>query len=239
MNVAIILAGGIGARLGRNLPKQFVEILGKPLIVYAMEIYESSPNIDAIEVVSIPEYIPYVWDIAERWGIKKLKWVTPGGASCQDSTRNGILALEKDCIDNDMIMLVMSTSVFVDEDIIEDSLKVCRKYGNAFASMQAIYNFARSDDGISSRKIEYKEHHKTLNMPWTAPFGTFNRLYKEAYAKGIETGQASYAPTLFLALGQTLYFSKDTAKNKIHVTTDDDLNIIEACLSYRQKKSNE
>lgn len=236
MNIAIILAGGTGQRLGAAVPKQFLGILGKPMIVHALQIYEQSSHIDAIEVVCIPEYIPLVWEYGERWSIKKLKWVVPGGSSCQDSTRNGIFALDGICSDKDVLMLGMSTSVFVDEDIIADSLRVCKEHGNAFAAMQCIYNIAKTLDGFSSKGLEYKETHKTLNMPWTAPFETFNRLYRKAYAENIETAPTSYAPTLFLAMGEVLYLSMDTPKNKLHVTTQDDLDIIEACLEYEKRK---
>jgi len=239
MNIAVILAGGTGQRLGANIPKQFIEILGKPMIVYTLQVYEQSPNIDAIEVVCIPEYIQRVWEYAEKWNIKKLKWVVPGGASCQDSTRNGIFALEEFCSNDDILMLGMSTSVLIDNSIIEDSLRVCKKHGNAFAAMQCIYNLAKTTDGLRSSSLEYKEIHKTLNMPWTAPFGIFNRLYRKAYEENIETAPTSYAPTLFLAMGETLYLSKDTPKNKLHVTTQDDLDIIEACLRYLQTKEGE
>ncbi len=236
MNIAVLLAGGTGQRLGARVPKQFVEILGKPLIVYALQIYERSTYIDAIEVVCVPGYIPTVWEYASRWGIEKLKWVVPGGSSCQESTRNGIFGLEGICSDNDILMFGMSTSVFVDDDIIADSLRVCKQYGNAFAAMQCIFNLAKTSDGLMSSGLELKEMHKTLNMPWTAPYGTLSRLYRKAYKENIETAPTSYVPTLFLAMGETLYLSKDTPKNKLHVTTQDDMDIVEACLFHEQMK---
>lgn len=239
MNIASILAGGTGQRLGSPVPKQFMDMLGKPLIVHALEVYERSSHIDAIQVVSVPEYIPTVWEYAEKWGINKLRWVVPGGASCQESTRNGIFGLEGICSDSDILMFGMSTSVFVDDEIIADSLRVCKEHGNAFAAMQCIYNLARTSDGLTANHIEYKEIHKTLNMPWTAPFGTFFRLYRRAYAESIQTSPTSYAPTLFLALGETLYLSKDTPRNKLHVTTQEDLEIIEACLRFQKAKGEE
>lgn len=238
MNIAVVLAGGTGQRLGKTIPKQFVEVLDKPLIVYSLEIYQKSVNIDAIEVVCIPEYIDTIWKYVEKYSLTKVKWVIPGDVSCQDSTRNGIFNLEGICEENDTIILGMSTSIFVTEDIIEDSLLTCEKYGNAFACMQCIYNLAETSDGIRSNNIHFKERHQTLNMPWTAPFGTFSRLYHKAYSEGIETSSASYAPTLFLALGETLYLSKDTSLNKLHVTTPEDLEIITAILEKRQRESN-
>lgn len=234
MNVAILLAGGVGNRLGAGKPKQFVELLGKPMIVYAMEIYENSPSIDALEVVCVPEYIDYVWELAAEHNITKLKWVCAGGASCQESTRNGIFNLENDLSPEDMITVNMSSSIFVSEEILQDSFAVAKKYGSAFACLQCIYNNAETEDGISSTKINFKEKNRTINMPWTASFGKLDKMYRKADAENIEMEEASYMPTLFLALGEPIYFSKDDGLNKIHVTRQADIEIATAVLEYRQ-----
>lgn len=239
MYIAILLAGGTGQRLGAGIPKQFVEILGKPLIAYALEIYERSPLIDAIEVVCVPDYKEYIWELAERYQFSKLRWVTDGGASCQDSTRNGIINLEGEVSDSDLVTVNMSTSIFVDDSILQDSFETAARYGSAFAATQCIYNNAETFDGISSQRIHFKETHKTLNMPWTASFGKLNAMYKKAYREGIETAPSSYMPTLFLALGETLYLSKDTSLNKLHVTTPEDMEIITAILEKRKRANEE
>lgn len=230
MNVAMVLAGGVGKRLGQKTPKQYVEVLGKPLIAYCLEIYEKSPLIDAIEVVCKEDYFEDIEAYKKKYNITKLKWIVPGGSSCQESTKNGIFALEETLSPDDMLLIGMSTSVFVSDDIIEDSLRVAKEKGNAFAAMQCIYNMATTEDGLSASSLNFKENHKTLNMPWTAPYGTFLKLYKEGEARNIEMSDTSYAPTLFLALGETLHLSKDTSKNKLHVTTPEDLEIITGCL---------
>jgi len=233
MNIAILLAGGIGQRLNAGKPKQFVELLGKPMILYAMEIYEKSPLIDALEIVCVPEYIDYVWQLAKENSITKLKWVCPGGASCQESTRNGIFNLEGVCSPDDMLSVNMSSSIFVSDEILEDSFRIAHKYGSAFACLQCVYNNAETEDGISSNKINFKEKNRTINMPWTASFGKLDKMYHKAYAEGIETGETAYMPTLFLALGEPLYFSKDDGINKIHIQRPADFEIAEAILEYR------
>ena len=239
MNIAILLAGGTGQRFGAEKPKQFVDILGKPMIVYAMEIYENSPTIDALEIVCVPEYIDYVWELAKEYNITKLKWVCAGGSSCQESTRNGIFNLENICKDEDMISLNMSSSIFVSDEIIADSFAVAQKYGSAFACMQCIYNNAETEDGISSVKINFKEKNRTINMPWTASFGKLDKMYRKAFDEGIETGEASYMPTLFMALGEPIYFSKDDGLNKIHVTRPADLYIARAIIEYKNNHKSE
>lgn len=235
MNIAILLAGGIGKRLGAGIPKQFVELLGKPMILYAMEIYEKSSFIDALEIVCVPEYIDFVWNLARDNNITKLKWVCAGGDSCQESTRNGIFNLEGFCAPDDMISVNMSSSLFVSEKILENSFQVARQYGSAFACMPCVYNNAESDNKISSTKINYKEKNYTLNMPWTSSFRKLDAMYHKAYEEGIETGESSYMPTLFLALGETIYFSYDDGLNKIHIQRPADIEIAEAILEYRKK----
>ena len=234
MNVAVILAGGIGKRLGAGKPKQFVELCGRPMILYSMEIYEKSPQIDAIEIVCVKEYIDYVWELAKENNITKLKWVCEGGASCQESTKNGIFNLEGILQPEDMLTVNMSSSIFVSEEILKDSFEVAKKYGSAFACLQCVYNNAETEDGISSSKINFKEKNRTLNMPWTASFGKLDALYHEAWEKNIETGETAYMPTLFLALGEKLYFSMDDGLNKIHIQRPADIEIAEAVIEYRQ-----
>lgn len=234
--IAMILAGGVGKRLGAGKPKQFVELLGKPMIVYSMEIYEKSPLIDYIEVVCIPEYIDYVWELAKEYNITKLKWVTAGGKSCQESTRNGLFYLEGKIDDEDMITVNMSSSIFVSDEILEDSFEIAEKYGSAFACLQCVYNNAETYDGISSTKINFKENNRTINMPWTANFKKLNDMYHKAYEENIETGESAYMPTLFIALGEPIYFSKDDGVNKIHIQRPADVEIAEAILEYRARR---
>ena len=233
MNVAILLAGGVGNRLGAGIPKQYVEVCGKPLIVHSLEMYQRSKFVDAVEVVCAPEYEDKIWYWAKQYGIDKLKWIAYGGVSCQESTRNGIFNLEDKCSAEDVLTVNMSTSVFVDDDILADSFAICAKYGCAFSAMQCIYNNAETFDGISSVKIHYKESHKMLNMPWTAPLGTLSTLYHEATEKNIDMEQSSYMPTLFLKMGKPLYFSKDNALNQLHVVRPEELKIVTACLKMQ------
>ena len=235
MNIAVMLAGGTGERMGAGRPKQYLEIGSKPLIVHCLEVFQNSPNIDAIEVVSHVDWIEHVWELAKKFNITKLKWVCEGGCSCQESTRNGIFNLRGKIDDNDLLMFVMSSSPFVSEKIIEDSIKVCRRYGSAFACMQSKYNLAYTEDNISSSMINFKEKNKTINMPWTSSFGEFYASYKKAYDEGIETYSYSYVPTLWLALGKKIHFSLDTTKNMLHATYKDDLEIFEAVLKLENR----
>lgn len=83
MNIAVILAGGVGTRVGAEIPKQYIKILGKPVMVYTLEKFEKNPNIDAIEIVCIKGHVPYVKDLVKEYGITKVKWYSEGGSTFQ------------------------------------------------------------------------------------------------------------------------------------------------------------
>ena len=158
--------------------------------------------------------------------------------STQESRGYGIFNLEGICEPDDMLSVNMSSSLFVSEEILEDSFRVAREKGNAFACLQCVYNSAETEDGISSTKINFKEKNRTVNMPWTAPFGKLDAMYHKAYEEDIETGEASYMPTLFIAIGEPIFFSKDDGLNKIHIQRPCDIEIAEAILEYREKRKN-
>lgn len=238
MNVAVILAGGVGQRMGAGIPKQFIEINGKPIIVYTLEKFEKHPEIDAIEVVCVESYIKQVRSYAKKYNIKKLKWIVAGGTTCQESTRNGVLFLEDKCREDDIFLLHMSVSPLIDDEIISDSLAVCQKYGNAVSADQSIFNLCKIKDSASSCEYILKSDCVTLNMPWTFKYGKVLWAYKKAYSENIGTDINSYLVTLMIDLGETLHFSKDTQKNKLKLTTFDDVDMLEGYIMLMEKRKN-
>ena len=105
MNTAIILAGGVGNRLGAGIPKQFIKILGKPVLAYTIEVFQEHEEIDAVEVVCHKEWKDYLQEMVDEYGLDKVRWVADGGSSFQESVMNGVYYLE-DKIQPDDIVLV-------------------------------------------------------------------------------------------------------------------------------------
>lgn len=239
MNIAVILAGGVGRRMGVAIPKQFLVIRGKPVIVYTLEKFQNHSQIDEIEVVCVESYIDEVWSYKEKYGISKLRWVAKGGDTFQESASNGVFNLEDNCEAEDIIMFHMSVSPLIDDDIISDSLSVCRKYGNAISADPSIFNLCKVEDGISSDKYLLKSEYVTLNMPWTFKFGKVLWAYKKAFSENIATDVNSYLVTLMIDLGERLYFSKGSQKNKLKLTTFDDVDLFEGYLAlYKEREKN-
>ena len=104
MNIALIIAGGSGHRMHQDIPKQFINVYDEPVIVYTLEAFERHPEIDAIEVVCIDGWHDMLRAYAKQFGISKLKWVTSGGNTAQESIRNGVFFLADKCSDEDIII---------------------------------------------------------------------------------------------------------------------------------------
>ena len=143
MAVGILLAGGVGQRMGASVPKQFLEVDGKPIICYPLSIMEKHPQIDSIEIVCVESFIDGMWDIVRDYGFSKVKWITPGGPSCQASTWNGIRNLYSVFFTNDR-----KTTT---EQIDRDKLMLCSvPYAFRFGECYDLYEQAfREGKGIS------------------------------------------------------------------------------------------
>lgn len=104
-NYAIILAGGVGSRVGADRPKQFVEILGKPVLAYTIEAYQNHPEIDGIEVVCVKSHVDYLKEMVNKYNYNKVKWICLGGATFQDSVYNGVQNLDGEINGRDVVMI--------------------------------------------------------------------------------------------------------------------------------------
>ena len=123
MNIALIIAGGSGSRMGQDIPKQFINVYDKPVLIYTLEGFQKHPQIDAIELVCIDGWHEVVWAYARQFNIDKLKWVISGGATGQESIRNGVFHLEGKCADDDIVVIHDGIRPLVDEGVLTDVLQ--------------------------------------------------------------------------------------------------------------------
>ena len=151
MNYAIILAGGIGSRVGANVPKQFVEILGKPVLAYTIEAYQNHPEIDGIEVVCVKNYEKTLRDLITKYNLTKVKWICQGGATFQDSVFNGVENLKGEINENDIVMVHYGAAPFTSDAIITDAIKVCQEHGCS-VSVTPCFQLMGTNDANGERK---------------------------------------------------------------------------------------
>ena len=229
MNIAIIIAGGSGHRMGQDIPKQFISVYDKPILVYTLEGFQNHPQIDAIEVVCIDGWCDVVWAYAKQFNITKLKWIVTGGETGQESIRNGVYNLENKCRNEDIIIIHDGIRPLVEPSVLSDVISKCHKYGNAVTSMPYNEQIFLMDDEISTVNYIPRETIRRVSTPQAYKFGKLDQKYHEAFKKQIGIYGSSYTNTMMVELGERLYFADGSDKN-IKLTTKDDLEMFKAYL---------
>ena len=229
MNIAIVIAGGSGHRMGQDIPKQFINVYDKPVIIYTLEGFQKHPQIDAIEVVCIDGWQEMLWAYARQYGIDKLKWVVTGGKTGQESIRNGVYNLEDKASENDIIIIHDGIRPLVDETVLSDVIIKCAKYGNAVTSMPYNEQIFVIDDEISTVQYIPRETLRRVSTPQAYKFRLLDEKYHEAFEREIGIYGSSYTNTMMVELGVRLYFAAGSDKN-IKLTTKDDLEMFKAYL---------
>ena len=230
MNTAVIIAGGSGHRMGQDIPKQFINVYDKPILIYTLEAFQKHPKIDAIEVVCIDGWHDMVWAYAKQFHIDKLKWIVSGGKTVQESIRNGVYNLEGKCSEEDIVVIHDGIRPLVDETVLSDVIVTCEKYGNAVTSLPYNEQIFVVDAEISTVKYIPRETLRRVSTPQAYRFGKLDRAYHEAFEKEIGIYGSSYANTMMVELGERLYFAAGSDKN-IKLTTPDDLEMFKAYLA--------
>ncbi len=233
MNVALLTASGTGSRMGQDIPKQFLHVKDKPVIIYTLERFQNNPQIDAIVIVTLPNWFGFVWAYAKQFGITKLKWVVAGGATGQESIHNGLCAVAEECSKDTVVMIHDGNRPMVDNNMINDSLAVFKKHGSAVAVIPCTEAVFKSEDGLDSTVSIPREELWRTQTPHTYTLEKLLWAHDEAQKRGITNTAASC--TLMHALGETVYFSRGSEKN-IKLTTLDDMEIFNALLAA--EKSN-
>ena len=229
-NIAVIIAGGVGSRMNFEIPKQFINVNDKPVIIYTLAAFQRHPHVDAVEVVCLDGWHDTLRAYAKQYGITKLQWVISGGNSAQESIRNGVFNLEGVCKPDDIIIIHDGIRPLVDEDVLSDVIVKCQQFGNAVTSMP--YNeqiFIADEDGVSTTNYIPRETIRRVSTPQAYKFSLIDEKYHEAFSKEIGIYGSSYTNTMMADLGVRLYFAAGSDRN-IKLTTRADLELFKAYL---------
>ena len=232
MNVALVIAGGSGQRMGQAVPKQFLTVNEKPVIIYTLENFERSKLVDEIAVVCIDGWQHVLEAYAKQFDITKLKYVIAGGESGQHSIFNGVKHLKEHCPKDACVIIHDGIRPLVDESVIESVITTCEKYGNGVTSMPYNEQIFVIKDEKSTDKYIPRETLRRVSTPQAYKLGELYDAYCEAIKRNVGFTGSSYTNTMMSDLGKTLYFAKGSDKN-IKLTTKDDFNIFRAYISAK------
>lgn len=201
------------------------------MLIYTLEGFQKHPQIDAIEVVCIDGWHDVLRAYAKQFNITKLKWIVSGGASGQESIRNGVFHLEGKASDDDIIVIHDGIRPLVDASVLTDVLLQAKEFGNAVTSMpynEQIFIVDKDDETTTTRYIP-RETLRRVSTPQAYRFDILDKRYHEAFEKRIGIYGSSYTNTMMVELGERLHFASGSDKN-IKLTTKDDLELFKAYL---------
>ncbi len=235
MNIAMIIGGGSGRRMENEIPKQFLNVNDKPVILYTLEAFQKHPDIDEIGVVCIDGWHEILKAYARQYHIEKLRWIAAGGSVGQESIHNGLMEARKRYRGDDIILVHDAIRPMVSQEIISDCIIKCRKHGSAIAAVPcntAVLEYTDQSREKSGHEIDRRKLAMT-QTPQGFPLKKLLWAHEEAEKRGISESVASC--TLLAELGEELFFSMG-AETNLKLTTPDDLVIFKALLSLPEGK---
>lgn len=237
MNIALIIAGGSGVRMNQDIPKQFLNVNDRPVIVYTLEAFQKHSDIDAIAVVCIEGWETILSAYAKQFQITKLKHIIPGGDCGQASIRNGVYELEKYYGKSDIVLIHDAIRPMVSQEIISDAIVKAKKYGSAIAAVPCAEAMLVIDEQeteiVSSVKTFPRDNLKRTQTPQAFPLGKICDVHRRAVEEGIMNSVASC--TLMIEMGEKVVFSAGSEKN-IKLTTTEDIDVFKALLQAKRSE---
>lgn len=240
MNIVVVLAGGTGKRVGADRPKQFIEVLGRPVLAYTCDIFQQNERIDAIGIVCHSEWIDYCRGIIEKFGLTKVRWVIPGGKTFRDSVINGMKYLESllgvEARLDDNIFIQYGGAPFTSQKIVNAVIDMTEERGSAVTGTPCYQLLStRDSDSISKNWVD-RDKYIQIACPYGFRFSYLIDIHKRAEEQGLMEKVEPHTTSLMYALGDRINYTYGDQTN-IKITTAEDLGIFEGYVLYQAKKS--
>lgn len=232
MNIAVIFAGGTGQRMNtRTKPKQFLELHGKPILIYTLEMFQQAPSLDGIIVVMLENWIKFTQELIEKYRIDKVKSVISGGATGQDSIFNGIAKAHELYQDEDIVLIHDGVRPLVDVDTIEKCIMCAKEKGNAITVSPATETVAlMADDGGVGKILPRQE----CQMAKAPQCFRLDKIYNN-HLKAQSEGRRDFidSASLMQFYGEKLFTVLGPSEN-IKITSPTDFYIFRAITDARE-----
>lgn len=236
MNIALLTAGGIGNRMGQDIPKQFMTINEKPIIVYTLEAFQNHNEVDAIAVVCLSGWELILQAYANQYRITKLKWIFQGGSSNQESIHNGLFGLKSNgCNDDDIIIVHDGVRPLVSDRIISDNISTCHKFGYAVTGLVCKEVIMEIKDGLVLPIDIPRERLVRTQTPHTYHLADLIQAHNDAETRGIND---TVAPCDMIAkIGEhDQHLVAGSEKNGLKLTRPEDVDIFKSLIELDSLK---
>lgn len=234
MNIGVIFAGGVGKRMNSRVkPKQFINVYGKPIIIHTLELFDNHEEIDAIAVACLEDWIPYLEELLEKFNIKKVKKIVPGGASGQESIYNGLKAAEEIADGEKSIVLIHDgVRPLIHAKTISDNIASVQEHGSAITSVtvKETVLVVSKDNSIDS--VPKREDTRLARAPQSFYLDEIIGAHRKAIAENKLDFIDSCSMMQYY--GKKLYLIEGPQEN-IKITTPDDFYTMRALLDAKEE----
>ena len=183
-NLALIFAGGSGKRMNTNgKPKQFLELRGKPIIIYTLELFDNHPQIDGIVVVCIAGWMDYLRKMLRKFEITKVVEIVPGGETGQDSIYQGLLSAERHFPLDSCVLIHDGVRPLITEQTITDNIAAVERYGSCITCLPAIETFVVSQPN-GDLEIPPRKDSLVARAPQSFILSDILRAHRRALSEG-------------------------------------------------------
>ena len=232
-NVAVIFAGGTGQRMNtRTRPKQFLELYGKPIIVYTLEAFDRHNEIDGIIVVMLESWIGYTKELIRKFGLEKIKKIVPGGSSGQESIYNGLCAASEFYGENDVVLIHDGVRPLIDEETITANIRSVEEHGTAITVTAAIETITMKDETGAVGTIIDRSRCELARAPQSFRLGQILGVHNKVRQENESAGFIDSA-SMMKHYGYKLYTVQGKPEN-IKITTPSDYYIFRAMVDARE-----
>jgi len=231
-NIAVIFAGGSGIRMGSGMPKQFLKINGQPIIIYTLEIFEDSPDIDEIYIACKEDYISKMKKYISRYQLQKVKKIVKGGETALDSIYNGLKAAAEDNDPDTVVLIHDGVRPFIPESIITRNIECVEKYGSAVTCTPMYETPVRSDGGEMIEEVIRRDVMFTAQAPQSFRLGSIKKAYEDVRSQG-STADLVDSCSIYKKAGHDVALVRGNRGN-IKVTTPEDLYLFRGLLTYKE-----
>ena len=236
MNTALIFAGGVGRRMNSgSIPKQFLEVDDKPIIIHTIEHFDKHPMIDKIVVVLVEDWIDRFKEMLVQFGITKVVSIIPGGKTGQESIRNGLLEIERvSGVPAEEVTVLIHDGVrpLINEKVITDNVNAVKEFGNAVTVVPAIETVIEIDNDGDIFKVADRSIYRLARAPQSFILADIINAHKRSLTDG--TDYIIDSAMLMRHYGAILHTVEGPVEN-IKITTPMDYIVFKAM--YEAKKN--
>jgi len=235
MNIAIVFAGGSGIRMGAGIPKQFLEINGRPIIVHTLQLFQYHNEIDKIYLAVLEDYIDYMKELVDQYFLTKVVCIMPGGDSAQETIYRELKRAAEENPGDSVVLIHDGVRPYVSYDVISRNINGVKEFGNAVTATSCYETIIISKNGESVDSVPYRKETFTAQAPQSFYLKDIIAAHEQVRALPDGYKNMVDACTIMTSQGKPIHLVEGNRGN-IKVTTPEDVYIFRALMQYRENE---